>query len=124
MEYSFNVGHWHILAVLIATMLMVKSIDFFGVKGRSRQILGWIFFIGSIVAFGGANIYNLRPTPEAIQPGLFITFVGVWFLIVGYMWGLVEISRAFRRERRELKSANLLILGESLVHSRSPCRRP
>ena len=119
-EYSFNVGHWHVLSILIATMLMVKSIDFFGVQGRKRKFIGWMFFVGSIFAFGGANIYMLRTVEADPIPSLLLTFVGVWFLLTAYLMGLVLISRAFKKTRREKKLAlaNMLLLEEPLTQER------
>jgi hypothetical protein len=119
-EYSFNVGHWHVLSILIATMLMVKSIDFFGVTGKQRKYIGWTFFVGSIFTFGGVNIYMLRTVAADPIPSLFLTFTGVWFLVVAYLWGLVLISRAFKKTRREKKLAlaKTLLLEEPLTQER------
>ena len=119
-EYSFNVGHWHVLSILIATMLMVKSIDFFGVQGRQRKFIGWMFFVGSIFAFGGANIYMLRTVEADPIPSLLLTFVGVWFLLAAYLMGLILISRAFKKTRKERKLAlaSMLLLEEPLTQER------
>lgn len=117
-EYSFNVGHWHVLSVLIATILMLKAIDFFGVHGRTRTIVGWIFFVGSVTAFTGVNLYMLRLQNADTQLPLFVTFAGVWFLIIGYIGGLYLISKQLRQERMERKSAEILLLGEPLVQER------
>ena len=117
-EYSFNVGHWHVLSVLIATILMLKAIDFFEVHGLKRTIIGWLFFIGSVIAFTGANLYMLRLPNADTQLTLFITFTGVWFLLAGYIGGLYFISKQILQERNERKSAEMLLLGEPLVQER------
>ena len=117
-EYSFNVGHWHLLSVLIATILMVKSIDYFGVHGLKRKVIGWLFFVGSVVTFTGANLYMLREPYANTDFTLFITFAGVWVLLAGYIGGLYFISKEFLHERNERKSANMLLLGEPLVQKR------
>ena len=110
-------GHWHVLSILIATILMVKSIDFFGVEGKQRKYIGWLFFVASIFAFGGVNIYMLRTVAADPIPSLLLTFVGVWFLVVAYLWGLILIVRAFKKTGREnkLALAKTLILEEPLT---------
>jgi hypothetical protein len=109
LEYDFNVGHWHVLSVLIANILMLKAIDYYKVKGLQRKIGGWIFFVGSVLAFGGADIYMLRRVDTAVQPGLTIMFVGVWFLFVAFIWGVIAITKRLLEDRREKK---LLLLGD------------
>jgi hypothetical protein len=112
LEYDFNVGHWHVLSVLIANILMLKAIDYYNVKGLQRKIGGWMFFIGSILGFGGADLYMLRPLPaENIQPGYTLMLIGVWFLFVAFLWGIYAITkqiRADRRERRLIALKNLI----------------
>ncbi|MFW9894992.1 MAG: hypothetical protein ACFFD7_04230 [Candidatus Thorarchaeota archaeon] len=111
LEYDFNVGHWHVLSVLIAIVLMLKSIDFFNISGKQRKILGWGYLIGSTLAFSGADIYMLRPLPaENVQPGLTIMFTGVWFLIISVIWAIIAITKKYRRELSEKKLSKLLIL--------------
>ncbi|MHA2281431.1 MAG: hypothetical protein ACXAC5_11305 [Promethearchaeota archaeon] len=110
LEYDFNVGHWHVLSVLIANILVLKAIDYYNVKGLQRKIGGWVFFIGSVLAFGGADIYMLRPLPaENIQPGYTIMIIGVWFLFVAFVWAVIAISRQLLKDRKEKK---LLLLGD------------
>ena len=119
LEYGFNVGHWHLLAVVIATLLMIKAIDFYNVQGRERKIVGWLFFAGSVIAFGGVNVYMLRPLPDTVvQPGLFLTFLGVWILFPAYILAIILIGRQFRIERREKKAAKILLLGAHLIQER------
>ncbi|MFW9824944.1 MAG: hypothetical protein ACFFE4_18530 [Candidatus Thorarchaeota archaeon] len=109
LEYDFNVGHWHVLSVLIANILMLKAIDYYKVKGLQRRIGGWVFFIGSVLAFGGADIYMLRRVDTAIQPGYTIMLLGVWFLFVAFVWGVVAITKRLLQERKEKK---LLLIGD------------
>jgi len=117
-EYSFNVGHWHLLSVLIATILMLKAIDFFGVTGSKRKVLGWLIFVGSVVAFVGANLYMLRLPNDDTQLTLFITYAGVWFLLAGYFGGLFFVSKQFLQDRKEKRLADMVLLGEPLVQNR------
>jgi len=109
LEYDFNVGHWHVLSVLIANILMCKAIDYYKVKGLQRRIGGWVFFIGSVLAFGGADLYMLRRVDTAIQPWYTIMLIGVWILFIAFVWGVIAITKQLLEDRREKK---LLILGD------------
>lgn len=88
-EYSFNVGHWHILATLIAIMVTFIAIDYYGLKGKARQIAGWTLTLGTILGFGFATKYMLR-SPGAdyeldfifIDVGLALLFIGLGVLVV------------------------------------------
>ncbi len=94
LEYGFNVGHWHQLAVMISTMLMVHAIDFFKVPGRIKTFLGWIFFIGGNLTFPFAMAHMLRPVAMEGNPiFLNIIFTGIWFLLVGFIVGLYAIGK-------------------------------
>jgi hypothetical protein len=94
LEYNFNVAHWHQLAVMIAVALMVHAIDFFGVKGRLKKILGWIFFAGFNLTFPFAMAHMVRPL-ELENFALFrtVVFVGVWVLLVGFGVGLYALGK-------------------------------
>ena len=117
LEYTFNVGHWHNLSVIIATLLMIKAIDVFNVRGRPRKIVGWLFFVGSVVAFGGVNIYMLRPQPATVvQPGLFITLTGVWILFIAFVYGVFLIVNTNRKDQKAEKRK--LLYGEPLIQER------
>jgi len=94
LEYNFNVAHWHQLAVMIAVALMVHAIDFFRVEGRLKKVLGWIFFIGINLTFPFAMIHMIRPLEwENVDIFRTITFVGVWFLLVGFVVGLYALKK-------------------------------
>ena len=53
-------GHWHILAALIATIILFYYLDMSGIKGKKRQWVGWIILIGSDLAFGAATIFSMK----------------------------------------------------------------
>jgi len=71
-ERSILTGHWHILATLTATILLLYYADFAGLKGKARQWFGWLLIIFSDLAFGAVTIYEMRRliTPEAVQQPL------------------------------------------------------
>jgi hypothetical protein len=54
------VGHWHILAALIATIILMYYWDISGLKGKVRNWLGWLLIIGSDIAFASATIFSMK----------------------------------------------------------------
>ena len=94
LEYNFNVAHWHQLAVMISVALMVHAIDFFKVEGRLKKILGWTFFAGFNLTFPFAMAHMVRPLPLENFAGFrTIVFIGVWFLLVGFVIGLYALGK-------------------------------
>lgn len=53
-------GHWHILAALIATIIIMYYADLSGIKGKTRKWFGWLLIISSDVAFGAATIFSMK----------------------------------------------------------------
>jgi len=53
-------GHWHILAALIATIILMYYADMCGLKGKARQWFGWILIIGSDIAFASMTIFSFK----------------------------------------------------------------
>ncbi|TFG20168.1 MAG: hypothetical protein EU530_04035 [Promethearchaeota archaeon] len=100
-EYDFNVGHWHLLAVLIATLLLLSAIDHFQhTKTTLRTLAGWFLGIGGFIAFTGANWYMMRDPAVSKFPSMYTTFVGVWILVVGFIFGIIVIVRSYVKKRR------------------------
>ncbi len=94
LEYNFNVAHWHQLAVMIAVALMIHAIDFFKVKGRLKQILGWTFFIGVNLTFPFAMLHMIRfQGLENFDGFRTVTFIGVWVLLTGFVLGLYALAK-------------------------------
>lgn len=59
-ERALLTGHWHILATLTATILLLYYADMAGLKGRARKWFGWLVIIFSDVAFGAVTIYEMK----------------------------------------------------------------
>jgi len=59
-ERSLLTGHWHILATLTATILLLYYADLAGLKGKARKWFGWLVIIFSDVAFGAVTIYEMK----------------------------------------------------------------
>ncbi len=53
-------GHWHILATLIASIILMHYADRVDLKGRVRQWFGWILIIGSDLAFASATLFSVK----------------------------------------------------------------
>jgi hypothetical protein len=59
-ERALLTGHWHILATLTATILLLYYADMAGLRGKARQWFGWLVIIFSDVAFGAVTIYEMK----------------------------------------------------------------
>ncbi len=107
------VGHWHTLAALIGTILLMRFADMAGVKGRLRQWFGWILIIASDVAFGAVLIYEMKRlivteyleqqlvnrTMLLIDMGLGLTEI----LFGGFLlWRLIDLFRRRGHWSREI----------------------
>jgi len=64
-------GHWHILAAICATIILLYYADMIGLKGKVRQWFGWVIIIASDIAFAAAAFFStkrLYVTESAQQP--------------------------------------------------------
>ncbi|MHA1452701.1 MAG: hypothetical protein ACTSRD_07570 [Promethearchaeota archaeon] len=103
-EYDFNVGHWHLLAVLIASLLLLSAIDHFKHnKSVLRTLSGWFLGVGGFIAFSGANWYMMRDPAVSKFPSMYTTFAGVWILTIGFAMGIILIVRAYIRNRKAMR---------------------
>jgi hypothetical protein len=71
-------GHWHILAGVIATVLLLYYADRVGLKGKIRQWFGWLIIIGSDIAFFAVTLFEtkrLYVAESAQQPLVNITLL-------------------------------------------------
>jgi hypothetical protein len=53
-------GHWHVLSAIIATILLLYYGDMIGLKGRLRQVYGWLIIIPSDIAFGAVTLFEMK----------------------------------------------------------------
>ena len=53
-------GHWHILAAIIATIIVMYYWDISGMKGKTRKWAGWTLIIASDLAFASATIFSMK----------------------------------------------------------------
>ncbi len=118
-------GHWHILAALIATIILLYYLDLSGVKGKARQFAGWVIIIGSDIAFAGATLFSMKrlfvddvhqqpvvsTTMLMIDIGLGVVLVA---LAIFMLWRLIDLfkgdgvwSREFDNERETVAKREL-----------------
>ncbi len=85
-------GHWHILAALIATIILMYYADISGLKGKARKWFGWILIICSDIAFASATVFSIKR--------LFVTeymeapVVNGTMLLMDFGLGLILVSLA------------------------------
>jgi len=53
-------GHWHILASIIATIILLYYADLIGLKGRARKLFGWLIILPFDIAFGAAALFSTK----------------------------------------------------------------
>ncbi len=107
-EYDFNVGHWHVLAVLLAELLILIIINHFHrEKSKLKTISAWLLGIGGTWAFTAANAYMMRSPFDVVEDGLhptmIWTFVGVWIMILGFVLGIFIVFRSYIKKRKLMK---------------------
>ena len=111
-------GHWHILAGIIATIILLLYADLAGIKGKARQWFGWVILIASDIAFGAVTLFetkrlyvseaNQQPLVDASMivsdAGLATVLIALAALMV---WRLVDLFRRNGRWAKEAKETGL-----------------
>jgi len=111
-------GHWHILASIMATIILMYYADICGLKGRIRQWFGWILIIGSDIAFGAMTAFSLKRLfiTEYAQQGLvdmLFIFADIGLsavliiLAVLLLWRLFDLFRKDGLWKREFDNPKL-----------------
>jgi large-conductance mechanosensitive channel len=109
-------GHWHVLAGIIATIILLYYADLAGLKGRARQWFGWVVIVASDLAFGAVALFETKRlfVSEAAQQTLvdyaiLLTDIGLATVLVALaalmLWRLVDLLRRRGRWRTELEEA-------------------
>jgi hypothetical protein len=97
-------GHWHILATLTATILLLYYADFAGLKGKARQWFGWSIIIFSDLAFGAVTVYEMKRlfVEEAYQQPVvnittFLGDIGLVIVLIALaalmIWRLIDLFK-------------------------------
>jgi hypothetical protein len=83
LERGIAIGHWHVLATLTAVIVVLLAADYFNISGKSRQAIGWLLTIGSVIAFGFVNLYMFRTPGTNLDWTLIVTDIGITLMIIG-----------------------------------------
>ncbi len=112
-------GHWHILAALIATIILMYYADLSGMKGAVRKWFGWILIIGSDIAFGAATVFSMKRlfvTEAAQQPVVDTTMKMIDFglgailiiLAIFMVWRLIDVFKKEGVWTKEMETTSLV----------------
>jgi hypothetical protein len=105
-------GHWHILAGLIATIILLYYADLSGLKGKARKWFGWGIIIMSDLAFGAVTIFSMKRlfVSEAEQQNvvnwtMLLTDIGLAVVLIALAillgWRLYDLFRTKGRWTEE-----------------------
>jgi len=105
-------GHWHVLAAIIATIILMYYGDMIGLKGRVRKLYGWAIIILSDIAFASVTLFEMKRLfiSEASQQPLVNTVMllmdfGLGMLLVVLamvmVWRLVDLFKTKGRWTEE-----------------------
>ena len=104
-------GHWHILAGIIATIILLYYADWVGLKGKTRRWFGWLIILASDLGFGAVTVLSMKRlfVSEAAQESVVnwvilladIGVISVLAVLAALMvWRLIDL---FKREGRWAK---------------------
>lgn len=107
-------GHWHILASLIATIILMYYADRAGLKGRARKWFGWTLIIMSNLAFAAVTVFSMKRlfvSEGAQQPivnwTMLLADIGLATVLIALgifmAWRLIDLFRARGRWTKELR---------------------
>jgi len=113
-------GHWHVLAGIIATILLLYFADLSNLKGKARQIFGWLVVAASDLAFGAIALFETRrlyvseiEQQPLVNTVMLLTDAGLAtvLLVLGILmaWRLVDL---FRKKGRWTEEFRDLVIGE------------
>jgi len=105
-------GHWHVLAAIIATIILLTYGDMIGLKGKARRAYGWAIILLSDLAFAAVTILETKRlfVSEAAQQPLVnaVTLavdLGLGMLLVVLamvmVWRLLDLFKAQGRWTEE-----------------------
>jgi hypothetical protein len=109
-------GHWHVLAAIIATIMLFYFVDLMGLKGKARKWFGWLTIISSDLAFGAATVFALKRlfVSESDQQPLVDTLdlltefgLGLLLIVIAafLVWRLIDLFKKDGRWAKELSDA-------------------
>ena len=107
-------GHWHILAAIIATIILFYFADLSGLKGKARKWFGWSVIIMSDLAFASVTLFSMKRlfVDEIAQQGIvnwttLLADVGLGVVLVALavfmLWRLYDLFLKNGRWAEELE---------------------
>ncbi len=88
-ERTFAVEHWHVLGAICALMTLNLICDYFELRGRLVNFVGWAMGIGATIAFSGIMLYIFHAPFESrdwskfiFEPGLALYLLSAVFLVI------------------------------------------
>jgi len=89
LERSILVGHWHVLAILSAILMLLLIADRTGLRGSLRQVVGWGLLLGSSAAFIFVQFYMFRQVGQEVawaelgfEIGIGVTMLALMLFLV------------------------------------------
>ncbi len=109
-------GHWHVLAGIIATIILLHYADMAGLKGRIRQVFGWAVILFSDLAFGAVVVFETKrlfvdelSQQPLVDAALLLTDIGLAAVLAALgilmFWRLFDLFHTRGRWRRELSES-------------------
>lgn len=107
-------GHWHVLAGIIATILLLHYADMTGLRGRVRQWFGCAVILFSDLAFGAVAVFETKrlfvdelSQQPLVDTVMLLTDIGLAAVLtvlgILMVWRLWDLFKAKGRWTRELE---------------------
>jgi hypothetical protein len=107
-------GHWHALSAIIATIILMYYGDMIGLKGKIRQLYGWLILIFSDIALAAVTIFEMKRLfiAESVQQPLvnglmYAIDFGLGLLLallaVVMVWRLIDLFKKKGRWTEEVE---------------------
>ncbi len=118
-------GHWHVLAGIIATIILLYYADLSGLKGKARKIFGWVVILASDLAFGAVAVFETKRlfVSEVDQQSLvnvviLLTDIGLALVLVMLailmVWRLIDLFKRNGRWKREYQDPQMGEISEEV----------
>lgn len=110
-------GHWHVLAGIIATIILLHYADMVGLKGRIRQVFGWVIILFSDLAFGAVAVFETKRLfvdelnqQNLVDVAILLADIGLATVLTALaalmVWRLVDLFNKKGVWKRELDEGN------------------
>jgi len=111
-------GHWHVLAGIIATIILLTYADMAGLKGRARRVFGWVIILFSDLAFGAVALFETKrlfvdelSQQPLVDLTILLADIGLATVLTALaalmVWRLVDLFRRRGRWKTELDEPSL-----------------